>query len=202
MLIMPTPTPPNVALSHIPTSGDRPVSGFRLSCMQLTEPLLVQVVTTAHNGAAPAPKRSSLPSRLPTSWATGSPANAAVGADSVHSARPSLAASGRPITANSTAACRMRPTIRPKVQTAAIGSSMIAIVDTTLVQKVGFSNGCVLLGPKKPPPLVPSCLIATNAATGPRQITCTAPSNVVAGAAPANVIGTPPSTSKIGRAHV
>src|SRR5262245_25499314 len=137
MLIMPTPTPPNVALSHMPTNGDRPVSGFRLSCMQLTEPLLVQVVTTAHSGAAPAPKRSSLPSRLPTSCATGSPANAAVGADSVHSAKPSLAASSTLITANNTAACRMRPTIRPKVHTAAIGSTTIATVDSTLVQNVG-----------------------------------------------------------------
>src|SRR5262245_23340856 len=175
MLIMPTPTPPNVALSHMPTSGASPVSGFRLSCMQLTEPLLVQVVTTAHKGAAPAPQRSSLPSRLPTSWAIGSPAGAAVGADSAHSAKPSLALSSTPITANNTAACRMRPTIRPKVQTAAIGSTRIAIVDTKLVQNVGFSNGWLLLGPKKPPPLVPSCLIATNAATGPRQISCAGP---------------------------
>ena len=27
-----------------------------------------------------------------------------------------------------------------------------------------------MFGPKKPPPLVPACLIATSAATGPRQI--------------------------------
>ena len=34
----------------------------------------------------------------------------------------------------------------------------------------GFSNGCAEFGPKKPPPLVPSCLIDTSAATGPRLI--------------------------------
>ena len=32
---------------------------------------------------------------------------------------------------------------------------------------VGFSSGFVLFGPYQPPPLVPSCLMATIAATGP-----------------------------------
>ena len=35
------------------------------------------------------------------------------------------------------------------------------------VSGVGFSKGCVQLGPNQPPPLVPSCLIATKAATDP-----------------------------------
>ena len=61
---------------------------------------------------------------------------------------------------------------------------MIAMLQSTFDQNVGFSNGCVQLGPKNPPPLVPSCLIVTNAATGPRAIVCVAPSTVVATAAP------------------
>jgi hypothetical protein len=37
---------------------------------------------------------------------------------------------------------------------------------------VGFSNGCALLALKKPPPLVPSILIASCEATGPCAIVC------------------------------
>ncbi len=36
-----------------------------------------------------------------------------------------------------------------------------------LVQPLGFSNGCAELALKKPPPLVPSCLMATCEAAGP-----------------------------------
>ncbi len=43
---------------------------------------------------------------------------------------------------------------------------------------VGFSNGCAELALKKPPPLVPSCLIASWLATGPMAIVCLAPSSV------------------------
>src|SRR4051794_16011340 len=78
MLMRPTPTPPKLQLSHMPDSGDRPASGLRLSCMQLTEPLDVQVVTAAQVGPAEGPKRSSLPSRLPHApWSTGSGGTAA-----------------------------------------------------------------------------------------------------------------------------
>ena len=48
------------------------------------------------------------------------------------------------------------------------------------VSGVGFSNGCALLALKKPPPLVPSCLIASCEATGPIASICLAPSSVVA----------------------
>ena len=43
-LMRPTPTPPQMQLSHMPVSGVSPASGFRLSCMQLTDPLEVFVV--------------------------------------------------------------------------------------------------------------------------------------------------------------
>ena len=68
-----------------------------------------------------------------------------------------------------------------------------------MLQGDGFSNGWVEFGPKNPPPLVPACLIATSAATGPRAIVwvsifVAAPSSVVAVAAPSKVIGTPSPT--------
>ena len=47
MLIMPTPLPPKTQLSHMPAIGVMPASGFRLSCMQLTEPQVTAVVTAA-----------------------------------------------------------------------------------------------------------------------------------------------------------
>ena len=43
---------------------------------------------------------------------------------------------------------------------------------------VGFSNGCALLALKKPPPLVPNCLMISCDATGPCAIICFAPSTV------------------------
>ena len=64
-------------------------------------------------------------------------------------------------------------------------------VSTTLVSAVGFSNGWALLALKKPPPLVPSSLIASWNATGPSAMVCRAPSSVVASTVPAMVCGTP-----------
>ena len=43
---------------------------------------------------------------------------------------------------------------------------------------VGFSKGCALLALKKPPPLVPNCLMTSCDATGPCAMTCLAPSTV------------------------
>ena len=48
-----------------------------------------------------------------------------------------------------------------------------------LVNGVGFSNGWAELALKKPPPLVPSCLIASCEATGPSASVCLPPSRVV-----------------------
>ena len=39
--------------------------------------------------------------------------------------------------------------MRPNIQTHTIGMRMMQIVSSTLVQKVGFSNGCVLFGPEQ-----------------------------------------------------
>lgn len=85
----------------------------------------------------------------------------------------------------------MRPIIRPNIHTQAIGMMISETIWKQLVQKSAFSSGWVELGPKKPPPFVPSCLIATKAAAGPRAMVCTAPSSVVTVAAPSKLIGTP-----------
>ena len=62
---MPTPLPPKTQLSHMPVSGVSPASGFRLSCMQFTEPQQMAVVQAANVAPAEVPKRSSFPSRFP-----------------------------------------------------------------------------------------------------------------------------------------
>ncbi len=65
----------------------------------------------------------------------------------------------------------------------------------TLVQMFGFSYGCAELTLKKPPPLVPSCLMATWLATGPCAIVCLAPSSVVASTYWLRFCGTPSAMS-------
>ena len=45
-------------------------------------------------------------------------------------------------------------------------------ISTKFVNAVGFSNGCAELVLKKPPPFVPSSLIASCEATGPIAIVC------------------------------
>ena len=48
-------------------------------------------------------------------------------------------------------------------------------ISTKFVKPVGFSNGCAELALKKPPPLVPSSLIASCEATGPIAIVLASP---------------------------
>src|SRR3954470_13682183 len=91
--------------------------------------------------------------------------------------------------------------IKPAMTSEAIGKMTIETTASRLPQGLGFSYGWAELGPKKPPPLVPDCLIATSAATGPRaidwvSILVAAPSTVVACAAGWKVIGTPVATRR------
>ena len=65
-----------------------------------------------------------------------------------------------------------------------------------LLNGVGFSKGCVLLFPKKPPPFVPSCLMATWEAAGPLGITCSTPSMPGTVAGPSKDCTTPWETSR------
>ena len=52
-------------------------------------------------------------------------------------------------------------------------------ISTKFEKAVPFSNGKALLTLKKPPPLVPSCLIAICEAAGPRASVCSSPVVVV-----------------------
>ncbi len=62
----------------------------------------------------------------------------------------------------------------PKVKQQAAGMRRMARIWARLAKGVGFSKGWAPFAPKKPPPLVPSILMATWEAAGPRAITCSA----------------------------
>ena len=59
------------------------------------------------------------------------------------------------------------------------GIAKIMNIDRKFVNGFGFSNGCAALALKKPPPFVPSCLMASCEATGPSASVCLPPSSVV-----------------------
>ena len=50
--------------------------------------------------------------------------------------------------------------MRPNVEVSAAGISRMNSISTKFEKAVAFSNGKALLTLKKPPPLVPSCLMA------------------------------------------
>ena len=54
----------------------------------------------------------------------------------------------------------------------ATGMRRMATISSRLVSGVGFSKGWAEFALKKPPPLVPSCLIASWEATGPIAMSC------------------------------
>ncbi len=60
--------------------------------------------------------------------------------------------------------------MRPYANTSAAGITSTISISKKLVNAVGFSNGCAELVLKKPPPFVPSSLIASCEATGPIAI--------------------------------
>ena len=79
------------------------------------------------------------------------------------------------MTASSAQPWRALPAIRPKVFVRANGMIRMSSISTQFVIVVGFSNGWAELALKKPPPLLPSSLIASCEATGPSGIVWTAP---------------------------
>ena len=62
-------------------------------------------------------------------------------------------------------------TIFPKVRQRAAGMAKMASMWMRLLRAFGFSKGWAELALKKPPPLVPSILMATWEATGPMAMT-------------------------------
>ena len=79
------------------------------------------------------------------------------------------------IVAKTASAWRREPTIFPYMNTSAPGMISTSSISKKFVKPVGFSNGCAEFELKKPPPLVPSSLIASCEATGPIAIVCAMP---------------------------
>ena len=75
--------------------------------------------------------------------------------------------------------CRWSFAMRPKVKVSPAGIAKIRNIERKFVSGFGFSKGCAALALMKPPPFVPSCLIASCEATGPMAIVCLPPSRVV-----------------------
>ena len=91
--------------------------------------------------------------------------------------------------------CRWSPAMRPNVYVRLKGMMRMASISSQLVRPVGFSKGWAELALSGPPPLVPSSLMISCEAKGPRAMTCSAPCSVVAVAVPSNVWVTPCQTS-------
>ncbi len=130
--------------------------------MLLTEPFEVEVVIAAQVAAATGPSLTSLPSMFGPRT-TGSPSSrGARGTTPPETATVNPTSKSKSMTPKMTIACRRFLSINPARMSEAIGNTMIETTASMLLQGVGFSNGCAELGPKKPPPLVPDCLIATS----------------------------------------
>ena len=89
---------------------------------------------------------------------------------------------------------RRLSTMRPYVAVSPAGMIRIASISTKFESHVGFSNGIAELTLKKPPPLVPSILIASWPATGPKAKVCVRPVRPVASTGPPSVCRTPCDT--------
>ena len=161
---MPAPTPPGtISPSIMLTMTVPPPAAVRESWDAFTAPVDVPVVATAKSAEAHSPKRVSLPS-------IAAPAACAAGECAPTSAQVVTASEtdhSTPITARIARPCRRLPSIVPSVRVSATGRTRIRKTSRRLVIAVGFSNGCAELALKKPPPLLPSSLMASWLATGP-----------------------------------
>ena len=177
----PEPTPPNTTSPIcISTMGTMPPRGVKLSCMAITAPQLAAVVMTANRAEAAMPKRVSLPSMLPpacsalAAWSTPSEASSGLPCCSKAVAATTATTNSRPIVARIVQPWRSSPTMRPNTRHSAAGMRKIASICNRLLAAEGFSNGWAELALKKPPPLVPSILMANCEATGPMASVCVA----------------------------
>jgi hypothetical protein len=182
---IPEPTPPKITSpTNMLTSGTAPPAGVNASCPPLTEPLEASVVAVAQSAVLAMPKRTSLSCMFPPLWPcpcvmlTPEARSTGDACCSAGYATPTPIANIANIAAKIIQACRRASTMRPNMKICATGISRIAISSRKFVSPFGFSNGTAELALKKPPPFVPSCLIAIINATGPRAITCVAPSTV------------------------
>src|SRR5579871_3415576 len=189
----PEPTPPTmISPSWMLIIGIMPPSAVKLSCMALTAPQEASVVITANSEDATMPKRTSLPSMLPPVRPKACIMVLPLASAQYVTATP--ARNSTPITARIAQPWRWLPTMRPNTLVSAAPSAKIEIICTKFDSAVGFSKGCAALALKKPPPLVPSILMAICDATGSTAMVCLAPSSVVASTYGPSVCGMPCQT--------
>ena len=136
------------------------------------------------------PKRVSLPSMLsgcsiPAATSAGAGWLSATYMPAVQTLRSMKAAATRARTSF------FARTLRPKAKKAAQPRTLIETAVIRFVRGEGFSNGWAELALKIPPPLMPSCLIASWLAAGNREIVCDPPSRPVAVADAARLWTTP-----------
>ena len=156
----------------------RPPSGVNESCIELTDPFDAAVVAVAQSAELPMPKRASLPSMFPPGWKavawSSAPSPRSLGLPAC--SKDTVASrSGTKITSIATSSVypwRRAPTITPKVTQRAAEIRRMESASTKLASGVGFSKGWAEFTLKKPPPFVPSCLIAIWEAAGPRARVC------------------------------
>ena len=142
--------------------------------MELTDPLDAAVVNTAHVELAAIPNRDSFPSMLPplcpsvaSILTCPSAISCGVAFCSAMATPASASTSMIAIAAKMARPCRLSFNAFPKVKHNETGISRMEIISSIFEKGVGFSSGYAELVPKNPPPLVPSCLMATWLAAGP-----------------------------------
>ena len=177
----PVPTPPKTTSpSCISTRGTAPPSGVNESCMPMTAPQDAAVVMAANKAVAAMPKRASLPSMLPPGcvalalWSAPSAASSGLPCCSCEMTTTTATTKMAVIAASTAQPWRGSPTMRPNMNTSAAGIRKIDSIWKKLVSADGFSYGWAELALKKPPPLVPSILMASCEATGPIARVCVA----------------------------
>src|SRR5271166_1569528 len=174
---IPAPTPPKITSLNIKLiSGTIPPSGVNESCMELTAPQLVSVVTVANSAELATPNRTSFPSRFPEACRAAAGCFELCCAAAVTKGLPRASAqyavltpatNSKAIADHTAHPCRGEPVIFPNVKVNAEGIARMQNISRKFVNGVGFSKGCALFALKKPPPLVPSSLIISCEAVGP-----------------------------------
>ena len=171
----PEPTPPKITspscISHI---GTRPPSGVNESCIELTEPFDAAVVAVAQSAEFDDAEARFLAFHVAARLAmrvadVSTPAARAPdcrGCSAQTHTREQRDEHDRHRGEQRPALARVADHAAEGVAERA-GISRIASISRKFDSGVGFSNGCAELTLKKPPPFVPSCLIAICDAAGP-----------------------------------
>ncbi len=149
--------------------------------MAFTEPLEAAVVAVAQRAEPPGPKRSSLPSMLPpgcsapdtvlATWLTARRLRAGLPTTSAWVQTDKAPTKMRLMAASRAQPWRRSFTICPKARQRAAGMRRMASIWVKFDRGELFSKGWAPLAPKKPPPLVPSILMAIWEAAGPMAST-------------------------------